>query len=493
MFRSLRLVPLFSLAAVAGLSVACRDSGSGDDVTNPDAAIDSATAGTTIQEVQSDTMAPGTPVELKGKVVTAIDNFGARKGNFWIGEEGGGEFSGVLVFGAPVEQVALLAVGDKVDISGAEKTEFALVSDTSGRTTTELQPVTGGAMTVTKVGTGTVPAPHVIPTSVLLGTDVAARDAEIEKWEGVLTRVENVAVVGGISQIGGAMPDPTFREFVINGALHIDSSLAAIPSVNDGGGATDLVRAGDCLASVTGVGDYFFSYKILPRATADIVTGGTGCPAPQNPTVENIQSGAVPANTVVSLQNVYVTAIAFNKKNFWVSDSLTAAPNNGVYVFRGSAAAVLPAEIVVGAKVNVSGTTQEFAGSDGGDTLTEISSNPSVTFVAAPTGPTVPLTGVSVATLSTAPNEQYESVLVKLTNIRVTTDVPTAAPFQRTMTDGTTTFISTGDIMNRPEATGTCFTTIVGIWQYNPFPDTNNWVFIPRNETGDVVTGTGCP
>ena len=178
--------------------------------------------------------------------------------------------------------IATYAVGDKVDISGAEKVEFALTADTSGRTTTELQPVSGGAMTVTKVGTGTVPAPHIIDAAILSNMDEATRYAEYEKWEGVLTRVENVSVVGGIAQIGGTMPDPTFREFVVTGALHIDSSLANIPSVNDGGGATDLVHTGDCLASVTGMGDYFFSYKILPRMTADIATAGTACPAAES-------------------------------------------------------------------------------------------------------------------------------------------------------------------------------------------------------------------
>lgn len=494
MLRSLRLVSLLSLAALAAVSTACRDSGSGDD-TNIDAPTgpDGTQGGLTIQEVQNDTMVPGTPVELTGKVVTAIDNFGARKGNFWIGEEGGGEFSGVLVFGAPLDQVALLAVGDKVDITGAEKTEFALVSDTSGRTTTELQPVSGGVMTVTKVGTGTLPTAHVIDSAILRNMDEATRFAEYEKWEGVLTRVENVSVVGGISQIGGSMPDPTFREFVVTGALHIDSSLANIPAVADGGGAVDLVHTGDCLASVTGIGDYFFSYKILPRATSDIMPGGTGCPAPQSPPITDIQGGTVVAGTVVNLSNVVVTAIAFNKKNLWVSDAAQAAPNNSIYVFRGSSAAVLPAEIVVGAHVNVSGTVAEFDGLDGGDTLTQIASNPTVTLNPATATAPLPVQGVTVATLSGSGAEQYESVLVKLTNIRVTGAVPTAQPFQRAMTDGTTTFISDDDIVRQMDVVGTCFTSIVGLWQYNPFSDTNNWVFIPRNETGDIVVGAGCP
>src|SRR5438445_6306135 len=126
-----------SVALTLSLVVACRSdnnpatdgSGSGTDGPNP--------GGITIQMVQNDAMAPGTPVELHGVVVTAIDSFGAKTGNFWVEEPEGGPFSGVLVFKADATQVAQLAVGDIVDISGAEKAEFALTSDMSGLTDTE--------------------------------------------------------------------------------------------------------------------------------------------------------------------------------------------------------------------------------------------------------------------------------------------------------------------------------------------------------------------
>ncbi|MBK9033379.1 MAG: hypothetical protein IPL61_19260 [Myxococcales bacterium] len=94
--------------------------------------------------------------------------------------------------------------------------------------------------------------------------------------------------------------------------------------------------------------------------------------------------------------------------------------------------------------------------------------------------------------MSGAQAEQYESVLVKLVNIRLTGAIPAAQPYQRAMTDGTTTFISDDDIVRQQDAVGTCFSSIVGVWQYNPFSDTNNWVFIPRSEAGDAVTGNTC-
>ncbi|MEZ4400547.1 MAG: hypothetical protein R3B06_11045 [Kofleriaceae bacterium] len=484
MLRSLRLVHV-SLAAVAALALAagCRDTG-GDDQPGTDGGIDAPQGSLTIQDVQSDTMVPGTPVELKGKVVTAIDNFGSRKGNFWIGEEGGGEYSGVLVFGAPIDQVALLAVGDKVDISGAEKTEFALTSDTSGRTTTELQPVAGGTMSVTKVGTGTVPTPHVIDNAVLDNMDEATRYAEFEKWEGVLTRVDNVAVTSGITQIGGAMPDPTFREFVVTGGLHIDSSLAAIPTTADGG--ADLVSLRDCLASVTGIGDYFFSYKILPRATTDVVPGGTGCAAASSSTIEEVRTGQVTG--LVTITDVIVTALDLNGTNsmgFWVQQAEQAAANRGVLVFTRTVAP----NVAIGDHVNVTGMVEEFDLTPGGDTLTEIT-GPTVTVVSGNTTP-LPLAGIAVTTLSDigAAGEPYESVLVTLTNLRVTL---VESGDRLTLTDGTNTIVMDDESFNYGPAdypVDTCFASVTGVMGVNTIDDQRR--IFPRN-AADLVTGTGC-
>lgn len=549
MFRSLRLVSFLSFAALAALSTACRDTGSGDD-TNIDAPMgpDSAQGGLTIQEIHAEAMVPGTPVELKGKVVVAIDNFGAKKGNFWVAEEGGGEFSGVLVFNAPVDQVALLAVGDKVDISGAEKSEFALATDTSGRTTTELVPVSGGAMTVTKVGTGTPPAAHAIDALAIGQMAPAARDAELEKWEGVLITVTNVSALSNARQIGSsAQDDCTFRDFQVTGAISIDSSLAAIPAnlpmtmECPATMETNLVNSGDCLASVTGIGDYFFSYKILPRMTADIATGGTGCPAAENTattcmdtidndgngfadcadrncqalpqcisdtTVENIQTGAVPTNAAVTLNDVVVTAIGFNKKNLWVADHAAAAINQGVYVFRGSSAAELDVNIHVGSHVTISGgKVVEFGTAP--DTITEISAvvsgtPPTVALVAgSPTETVTPIANAPIATLvSRTTGEPYEGVLVELRNVKITGPIEsmivppaTVATFQRPLAIGATAFEADDDIYRMTsEPDATCYASIVGVWHYNTFSDTNNWVFLPRHILpGDETAGSSCP
>lgn len=546
MLRTLRHVPTVTLAAAAALTLACRDTGGGDD-TQADARVDAPGVGVTIQDVQSDTMVPGTPVDLRGKVVTAIDTFGARTGNFWIGEEGGGAYSGVLVFGAPVEQVALLTVGDKVDITGAEKTEFALTSDTSGRTTTELQPVNGGAMTVTKVGTGTVPEPTVVDALAIGLMDQAGRDAEWEKWEGVLIKVQNVAALNDVRYIRSstAADDCTFREFEVAGGLRVDSSLAAIPgspTANDEcmDDTADLVSRGDCLAAITGIGDYFFNYKILPRATSAIETGGTGCVVentaemcsdtidndgngfidcadfscqvfPQcvtSTTVEMIQTGAVPVNALVTLDDVIVTAVSFNRRHLWVSDTAAAAVNKGIYVFRGgSTSPDIDPAIMVGDHVSIAGgKVSEFGTAP--NTITEITppggggGPPVVTIVAGSTRATVtPVADAPIATLVDRVNgEPYEGVLVELRNVRVagpiedmTVPPATFPTFQRPLAIGSTAFEADDDVYRMTtETTGTCYASVVGVWHYNTFSDTDNWVFLPRS-AGDFTAGGVCP
>lgn len=515
---------------LAAAFFACRSSG--DDTTGDDVQGDAPSGDVTIQEVQNDTMAPGTAVTLKGVVVTVIDKYGSKTGDFWVQEPGGGERSGVHVFGAPLAAVGALAVGDLVDIAGAQKDEFAYAgsngsgADDSGRSITELKPVNGGMMTVTKVGSGTVPAPMVVD-ALAIGQKAtqAERDAEWEKWEGVLITLKSVSAVSAAKCVGSACNDKSLNKIDLTGGIVLESSLAPLP----GGTETTPgnVAKGDCLGSVTGVVDYFFDYLLLNTAADSVVTGGTGCPLAEaaalcTDSIDNDGNGfsdckdnncivtettcraqatipavraATPAGPV-ELADVYVTAIAFNKKNFWVASSLTATPNQGIYVFRGTSASVLPAEIVVGAKVTVIGTVTENNNDMTGGTVTQISGL-AVNFVAAPTTPPVPVTAQTVDNLlQEVTGEPYEGVLVTLTNVKVVS-VGTSATFyvagltQKTTAltpfktiDGTYRFV-TADI-------GKCYSTINGIWNYSVFD--NIYVFQPRlNAAGTGVDGVVAP
>src|SRR4051812_25271634 len=90
-------------AALCLAVAACRGSSSGDDG-GDDAAVDGVNADdATIYDIQG-SLPVGTQVNIRGVLVTAIDNYGAKKGNIWVQEPAGGAYSGVLVFGAPLDQ-----------------------------------------------------------------------------------------------------------------------------------------------------------------------------------------------------------------------------------------------------------------------------------------------------------------------------------------------------------------------------------------------------
>jgi hypothetical protein len=502
---------------------ACRDS-SGDDAATPDSSVN--TEDVTVQQVRDPAMPNGTAVKMKGVVVTAVDKFGDKQGrDFWVQEPGGGQHSGIQVHDASLETLASLAVGDVVDISGAVKDEFHYNGNMGsggfpeGYSITQLSPPMGGALNVTTTGAKMTITPDevdALPIGQL--PDYMARHAEWEKWEGVVVTLKNVSATSSDECVGSQCPDMTNRKFDVTGDIAVQSSLAAMP--------TTAVLRGDCLASVTGVVTYFFDYQILPRTTNEIATGGASCPVENSAaacgdgvdndgngfkdcddlacssvaactttaSIEQVRTGQATGN--VTLEDVYVSAVSFNKKNFWISQSLTAAGNQGVYVFRCSGSSctntpVLDAAVVAGAKVKVTGKVTDFNNNDPANGAIMQITNPTITVVAAPTTQVVPVTGQSVSSLLAAgTGEAYEGVLVTLTNVKVTTvgtsgnfNVSDLAQFPGT---GSVAFKADDDIYRF--VTGdmnACYASITGIWTYTPFD--KRYQFLPTA----VGTGTG--
>ncbi len=513
-----RLATLVATLALALSAAACRGGEGGDDDDDaPDASVNPDDV--SIYDIQGSLPVDGSAFNVRGVVVTAIDNYGSRRGNIFVQEPGGGAFSGVLVYGADLGQVADLSVGDLIDIEDAVKDEFALTEDTSGRTTTELVPPDGGSISVMKVGDGTLPAPEAVDALAIgqLAT-VEARNDEWEKWEGVPITLTNVAILTSLRSIDE--DDPTFVEFQVTGPMRVDSSLAAL---------IDPATRGECLASVTGIGDYFFNYKILPTGPDAIVTGGAGCPAEEateaacadgidneadgfadcadfscqvleacqtDTTIADVQMGVVADGTPVHIGVAYVTAIHDfgTSRGFWAADAVQGAIYNGVYVFTG---ATVPAGVAIGATVELTATVDEFDLGVGGapaegDTLTELDARAAgAVVVTAGANVPLPLTGVAVNTLdSITAGEPYEGVYVQLSNMRVT-----AAPgFDvLTITNGTDTIDLDDEAYNYAAATypvGTCFTTISGVMHLNIFDNDRRMV---PTAVGDMVVGDTCP
>lgn len=475
------------LGALLGLSLvaACRGGSGGGNNPQPDGSVgpgsDTGPAAIHIQDVQSDTMPPGTAVDLHGVVVTAVDTFGAKTGDLWVEEPGGGERSGVHVFGAPVAQVANLAPGNIVDITGAIKSEFALSSDTTGRTVTELQAPKGGTLTVTKTGTGTVPAPHVIDALALDAMTQAQRDAEYEKWEGVLVEVKTVTA-RSFPQGFGSKPYPGDAYKVnVTDNLVLESTQAQFSAID---GLT-------CFASIIGVEDYFFDWLILPRSSADMVSG-TGCaPVATTPAAISTIQAVLPAGAV-ELDGLYVTGVASGNTSFWISTSPTSAVNEGVFVFQSSTTIALNPAIVAGAQVNVIGKVTEFNDDTLGGTLTEVQPL-RITVVNGTPAALTPVSGQTAMSLldpTTAP--QYESVLVTLDNVAITAIGNTNNGFVATGKQAGTSFGLGTDILHLAAADVDCYASLTGFWTNleaaGVTTKPNAFGFIPLTLTGK---GTG--
>ncbi len=494
---------------VLGLALAaCRgDSKGGDGNGDVDAGTDD-----TVFDVQSESMAVGTPVTLRGVVVTAVDTYGGRTGGFYVQEPEGGAFSGVFVF-VPGTVAADLVPGDLVDVLGGVKEEFALSADMTGRKLTEISAPDTGAITVNKVGDGTVPTPP-----VLLPQDLAADDAEAEKWEGVPITFENVRVFNPLRTIGDEAN--LLKETVVTGPFPIQSNLTSL----------DNLKPGNCLAKITGIGDYFFNYKIQPRTPADIVAGGSGClPIEQttalcgdnldndlngfvdcadfncqtgeaaalcttDTTVTDIQNGTFdPTKGLARLTKVIITGVSFNRRFFWVKDPGAAAVNNGIFAFQssqGSPVLFPDGEDFVGRAVDVTAQVVEFNG------LTELTN---ITFTAPGDIPadiieTPPALTVELSVLlDDTTEEPYEGVLVTINNVKVVSKPDPGMRYSWTLGAAGAALTADQDIFRvQPDALtdGQCLASVTGIMHYNSFVDPARVSFLPRS-AADIDTAVG--
>lgn len=175
------------------------------------------------------------PVRLANVVVSAV----APSGNFWVQEQAGGPYSGVLIYKPAAVPPTGVQVGDRVSLSGS-LTEFFDLTEVVLSTLDTAVP-------------GTPPAPITVAA-----TDLANGSPAAEQWEGVLVRVDGVRVLDD-------MPDAPddFGEWVVTGGLRIDDMIFAMeprPAV------------GTTFTAIIGVHNYGFeNFKIEPRSAADFV------------------------------------------------------------------------------------------------------------------------------------------------------------------------------------------------------------------------------
>jgi hypothetical protein len=545
----MRLPTLIACLTVSAslYAVACRS----DDNNNPtDGQGSNGGSGSfvKIQDVQSEAMVPGTAVALHDVVVTAIDNFGDKKGDFWVEEKEGGKRSGIHVFKAQLTDVGMLTVGDEIDLKGAIKTEFALTGsggDSTGRTDTELEPASGGQITITKLGTSTtITADKVDALAIgqLYDSTMAATGGgpaftnAWEDWEGVLVELDNVSAQGAAKAFGSTTPTPADNfSLGITGVAKLEGTMTDITMSG--------IARGTCFAQVTGVVDYFFDYLVLPRSSTDFATGGTACPALEQAagtdgskctdgtdndgngfsdcsdlgcevgtnawlgatcgagdamcgcsknfasgsSVSSVNTTLATTSSAAYLHDVYITAIN-GTSSYWVADSLTAAANGGILVFSKA-----PTGATVGQKI---ATLQGIAGPFGTGALKQNEISNATAGALSAAGTVVALSGIALDTLTGATTgAPYTGSLVTVGPVKVGAigahnQVTLTGAGNKTITmDDDASFGYGGGSNATPPAANSCL-NVTGVMDAQT---TDQVRTINPRTVADFVTTTGCP
>ncbi len=471
----------------------------------------------TVRQIQDEGAAghvlPGARVRIEGAVVAAVDAYeenGAGMGNVsdvWIADAAGGPFSGVHVY-MPVHTTcagsATLRIGDVVDVEGTIQ-EFAVPSDASGRTVTQLI-----AGTVACTGTGPAPIPVPIADAASLGDDVTA-----ETYEGVVIQLAAVEASTEPDRFGTqslrvgppidddlyAHPGTARDRFVtVVGAFHSmlgrwailpramsDVTLGAPRDVEDGSGAWG------CADEIDSDGD-----GSIDCADADCA-GSRFCVGTRV-SVQDLQDPGRPgpaSGVAVSLRGpLVVTSIdtfaemtgAGYTGTVVVQDPDAADPRYaGIHVY-------IPdlepcgAALALGDRVFVAGTYEEYADSGDPGALTEIRSG--LLSCQSPGTPLVP-TVIAASELGDASSaEPWEGVLVEIGDVDV---ISAPGAFGR--------FAVTGDVfidddVYRPSVTvGDHLARVVGVvsyqFEHQLEPRMASDVVIGPSERDDVTCGNG--
>lgn len=458
------LALLLALVAGCGDGTRSRDVGPADTGLGADGGIDvGADAGAidapaeldggtvpvaTVRQVQDPAstghVLPGARVRIEGAVLAAVDAYeenGAGMGNLgdaWIADPAGGPFSGLHVYmpsHVPCSGSAVLRLGDRVDVEGTVQ-EFAVPSDGSGRTVTQLI-----AGTITCTAAGPEPLPAVVADPATLTTDDGA-----EAYEGMLVQIASVEAT--------ADPD-RFGTQTLRVGPPIDDDLYAHPGT-----------ARDRFTTARGIFHYMFGrWELLPRAASDLVLGAPrdledgagawGCAdgadsdgdaavdcadadcagsafcAGVTVSVQQLQDGAASghpsASTNVTLRGpLVVTSIdgyaeatgAGYTGTIVVQDPSAADPRfSGVHVYVPIVEAC-GAGLALGDRVFVAGRYEEYAEPGDAGALTELRGGfVSCQTSGAPLAPTV----LTPADLAPASAEPWEGVLVSLADVNVLT------------------------------------------------------------------------
>ena len=281
---------------------------------------------------------------------------GGNSSSYFIQDPAGGPWSGLYVY-----DTSAPAVGDRVRLTGT-------ISEYNNLT--EL----GGLTEFTILSSG-----NALPAAELLPTGSVSQ----EQWEGVLMRVENVAVTELLDHAEWAVDDGS-------GVVVVDDKF----------GYDYEPQVGDQIISITGPLDYTFDFfKILPRSDADIELPQDYLPIHDIQFTEDPSGDSPYAGQTVTTEGV-VTGSSYD--GYLIQDP-AGGPWTGIYVYDTSAPAV-------GDRVRLTGAVSEYYN------LTELGSLSEFTILSSGN----PLPAPAVLPTGSVSQEQWEGVLVRVENVTVT-------------------------------------------------------------------------
>lgn len=240
----------FKMLPASNSDIDLTGTGPGPDGGSTDGGMTDITAGVdTVAAIQGSSASTGCttdgfenlgPVTLSSVVVTTPKFKVGAKDAWYVADQGGGPYSGVLILAA-ADLGAAFVVGDVINMSG-EWVEYYCMTEIDVEQFTVL-------------GTGApVPAPEVVFAVDLSG-------AGAEQWEGVVVSIEDATVTTVADSYG------VFKVQDDSGFIEVDDDFKP--------GYT--AAAGDNLSSLTGPLRWGFgTFKINPRTMSDIVLGGSG-------------------------------------------------------------------------------------------------------------------------------------------------------------------------------------------------------------------------
>jgi hypothetical protein len=399
--------------------------------------------GDSIYDVQSGRYDVGDLVLFRDVVVVAIDRHGKNTGAVWVQDPAGGNFSGITIRSGMViiaadgeTEVTLdeLSIGDLVDVSGMYD-EFALKEDTTGDKVAQVNHPSRNESAVIYLHGQRKALPEPEDVDPLR---FASDRAYAERWEGVPIRFRNVALLRPPESATAS--DTTLFEMVVSGPAIVQNGLFGFETPEMS------ITGGTCFAEIVGIGDYFFDYKIQPRGPDDIVYTGGDCPPIVETdlcedgidndmdghsdgddvdclgplTLEHVQTGQVPEGSeAVIEEDLVITHI--KGRSVWVQSRGIDAAYRGIVLYLSANA---PSGLKRGMVVRAQGTVKEAFG-----TTTQLD-QAVITCANAATYPDcellatddedvpLPLDIAASELRSFEAGEPYESVLVRVTNLR---------------------------------------------------------------------------